>query len=109
MWFQAKPANVDIIAILRETYERQIALLQEQLSDARADAQRHCDRADAAADQLIKLIGLPAISNQGKIEATMNAANVRTLQEKVARENCFDDMPFDGQGVFTSREEAEIN
>lgn len=109
MWFRDKPANIDIIAVLKETYERQIALLQEQLSDARSDAQRHCERADAAADQLIKLIGLPAISRMGKAEAVISAEKLRNTQIRVARDDCFDDLPFgDEGGTFQTREEAEI-
>lgn len=106
--FTRKPV-IDPIAVLKEVYEREIALLQEQLADARADAQRHCERADHAVDYLANRMGLQAISEAGKREANEQAALVRAHAEKAALVDPFDDHPFEtGEGVYTRREEAII-
>lgn len=109
LWSWTKPFKTSIIDTLRDTYERQIALLQEQLADARADAQRHCFRADAAVDRLIRMIGLPAISQAGKQEAVDAAERVRVHAESSMRADLFDDVDFaTGNGTFKSREEAAL-
>lgn len=98
---------IDPIAVLKEVYEREIALLQEQLADARADAQRHCERADHAVDYLANRMGLQAISEAGKREAMEQAALVQRHAEKAARIDPFDDLPFEsGDGVYSKRDEA---
>jgi hypothetical protein len=105
-WFKNK---IDAVAILKDTYERQIALLQEQLADARADAQRHCDRADHAVDYLVNPVGLQAISAVGKREAAETTQRVVEHMEKTSRVDLFDDCSFeDGTGAYKSREEAAL-
>jgi len=114
-WFTRKPV-IDPVAVLKEShervqegYERQIALLQEQLADARADAQRHCERADHAVDYLYNKIGLQAISESGKRDAMEVAEHVRARAERVATFDPFEDRPFDsGEGVYSKIEEAII-
>lgn len=98
---------IDPIAILKDVYEREIALLQEQLADARADAQRHCERADHAVDYLANRIGLQAISAAGKAEAQEAVRRVTEHAEKAARIDPFDDLPFEGgDGIYSKRDEA---
>lgn len=107
MWFTHKVAKISIIEEQRALYERTIALLQEQLADARADAQRHCERADGALDHLIKLIGLPAVSRLGKIEAQQASDIVKHHAEKLSRQDMFEDLPFgDDDGTFKDKDQA---
>lgn len=109
MWFTHKVAKIDQTEVQREMYERVVALLQEQLADARSDAQRHCERADGALDHLIKLIGLPAVSRLGKIEAQAASDITKHHAEKIAREDPFDDLPFDGSGTYKDKDEALLS
>lgn len=109
MWFTSKAPKISIIDTLRDTYERQIALLQEQLADARADAQRHCDRADHAVDYLVNRVGLQAISAVGKQEAMENATKVQEHIARAQRVDPFEDLSFDAEeGSYKSREEAAL-
>jgi hypothetical protein len=109
LWFQHKLAKISIIDTLRDTYERQIALLQEQLADARSDAKRHCERADHAVDYLVNRVGLQAISAAGKRQDEASVQRVTERLSKASRIDPFDDCAFDtGDGMFKSREEAAL-
>lgn len=109
LWFQHNTPKISIIDTLRDTYERQIALLQEQLADARADAKRHCDRADHAVDYLVNRVGLQAISEVGKRQDEVSVQRVTERLSKVSRIDPFDDCAFDtGDGIFKSRDEAAL-
>lgn len=95
----------------RSHYERQIELLQSQLLNARAEAQRHCDRADAAVDELVKRIGLRAISDQGKQEEAQRAAHTEQIAEHAAQraDLMFEEVPFgDPRGRYKTQAEASI-
>ena len=109
MWFRDKLPNFSIIDTLRDTYERQIALLQEQLADARADAKRHCERADHAVDYLVNRVGLQSISAAGKLDAQASVRQIAERISKASRDDPFDDRAFDtGDGIFKTREEAAL-
>jgi len=109
MWFRDKLPNISIIDTLRDTYERQIALLQEQLADARADAKRHCERADHAVDYLVNRVGLQAISEVGKRQDEVSVQRITERLSKASRNDPFDDCAFDtGDGIFKTREEAAL-
>jgi hypothetical protein len=93
-------------------YERQVALLQEQLADARSDAQRHCERADRAVDELVKVYGLRAISNTGQREAAQRAERTEQIAERATQraDLLFEEVPFgDPRGRYRALEEASLD
>lgn len=96
----------------RDHYERQLALLQEQLADARQEARDHRERADAAVDEIVKQRGLPAISAQSKRDAAGRAERTAALAEKavVRADLMFEEVPFgDPRGRYAKPEDASLD
>jgi len=108
-WFSKTPS---VVEVLHDHYERQIALFQEQLTDARGEAQRHCERADRAVDELVKLYGLNAISNLGQREAAQRAAASRQRADQATQraDLMFEEVPFgDPRGRYAKPEDAALD
>lgn len=84
--------------------ERTIALLQEQLADARADARHQSERADAACDLLLRHLGARAISAAGR---ESEVAEVRAVSRvaKAMNEDPLEDRPVGPGTAYQSAED----
>lgn len=84
--------------------ERTVALLQEQLADARADARHQSERADAACDLLLRHLGARAISAAGR---ESEVAEVRAVSRvaKAMNEDPLEDRPVGPGTAYQSAED----
>lgn len=87
----------------KEGFERQVALLQEQLADARTLATYQSQRADAACDELLRHLGLRAISNAGLDAEDRRVRNAMSLSA-VTADDPLDDHPFSTPGTIYAGE-----
>lgn len=96
------------VAAASERYERQVALLTEQLADARANAEAANSRADATFDQLMLRIGSQPVS----LAATTERREVvQKLMDRhgVVEADAFEEYPLgDPRGRYKDADAARI-
>ena len=100
----------DGVLFTAEQYERQLAILREELIDCRRDRDAQQARADAACDLLLGHLGARAISLAGKQEEVERHERmdrgVRTLTTMM---DPTEELPLgDPRGLFKSASEAGL-
>ncbi len=89
---------------VRELYERQLAILREEIIDLKADRNNQAMRADAACDLLLQHLGTRAISRIGVEEEAAAARNASRFSADLSRDPT-DDLPIGTKGSLYEREE----
>lgn len=98
----------DGVATTEALYERQVAVLTEQLADARALAQAESARCHAAVDHLLRAMGRAAISPAGQREEAARAERTVRLARALAADP-FEDQPIGTKGSrFAKIEDALV-
>lgn len=79
-----------------QEFERVLAILREELADARTLAHEHAARADAACDLLLGHLGARAISSVGiQREVDAQERQVKTVKGLLAMPDPTEDLPYD--------------
>lgn len=94
-----------------QNYERVVALLREELSDARQLAQAQAHRADSACDLLLGHLGVRAISLAGQqAEAERTEQHIRNVEAITALPDIDQEFPIgDPRGRYQSLAEAKLD
>jgi len=94
-----------------QDFERVLAVLREELGDARADAANQAHRADAAVDLLLGHLGERAISIAGEVRETERSErHIKAVQQLSTMPDPTDELPYGHPlGRFTSEREAALS
>lgn len=96
------------VAATKEVYERQVALLTEQLAESRAQTEAANSRADATFDQLMLRVGSQPVS----LAATTERHNVvKSIMDRhgVVEPNAFEEFPLgDTRGSYKDADAARL-
>lgn len=93
-----------------QDFERILAVLREELADARRDAAGQSHRADAACDLLLGHLGARAISLEGeKKEVERQERHIESVKSLVNIPDPTDELPYGHpQGLYSSEKEAML-
>lgn len=93
-----------------QQFERVVALLREELSDARRLADTQSARADAAVDLLLGHLGARAISIAGQqVEEKRAERSLETVKTLTSVADVDEDLPYgDPRGRYASIKEAAL-
>lgn len=97
----------DGYAAAKDAYERQIALLAEQVSDARAFAAAAVARADATFDQLAIRLGAQPVSAPA-LQLRHEAVRANMDRHGVVQEDAFEELELGAAGSAYQNAEAAM-
>jgi len=94
-----------------QDFERVLAILREELADARTLSGSQAHRADAAVDLLLGHLGTRAISLEGeRREVERSDRHIKAVQQLTAIPDPTDDLPYGHPlGTFGSEKEARLD
>lgn len=93
----------------KENYERQLALLTEQLSEARATGEAANVRADAIFDQFMLKMGAQPVSRAAQTERH-EIVRASIDRHGIMQENAFEEYPIgDERGSFKTYDDAALD